>query len=237
MFRIRKGALFSENKPFLIANFPAKGSEYTYTLPFSAAGKQSTSAEQQWALQCDHFDKFYPSDTEFKTYIEFSVPFEQAGSFFVQIVAGQSYSPPNYINVDPVLPIGACSQLSILSVLSRQLGPIDRWSAVLEPVAAQGYNAVHFTPIQEYGVSGSHYSLADQTAIDDYYFEKPTANQNKFEKLAARVKDLRTNLGLLGIVDIVLNHTANNSAWIQSHPESCYSTDEFPRLWPAWLVD
>ena len=42
---------------------------------------------------------------------------------------------------------------------------------------------------------------------------------------------------MLSIVDIVLNHTANNSDWIQDHPEACYNTDQVPRLWPAWLVD
>ena len=35
----------------------------------------------------------------------------------------------------------------------------------------------------------------------------------------------------------MLNHTANNSEWIQHHPEACYNTDSLPKLWPAWLVD
>lgn len=48
---------------------------------------------------------------------------------------------------------------------------------------------------------------------------------------------LKSEHGLLGIVDIVLNHTANNSKWIQSHPEACYNTDSVPALWPAWLID
>ena len=51
------------------------------------------------------------------------------------------------------------------------------------------------------------------------------------------VHSLKSSLGILGIVDIVLNHTANNSEWIQAHPEAGYSTDVVPRLWPAWLVD
>ena len=35
----------------------------------------------------------------------------------------------------------------------------------------------------------------------------------------------------------MLNHTANNTSWIQEHPEACYSTEMVPRLWPAWLLD
>jgi glycogen debranching enzyme len=44
---------------------------------------------------------------------------------------------------------------------------------------------------------------------------------------------LRNEEGLVGIVDIVLNHVAHNSAWIADHPEACFSTENVPRLWPA----
>jgi len=57
-----------------------------------------------------------------------------------------------------------------MTVLSRQLGLMSRWNDMLAPVASQGYNAIHFTPIQRYGLSNSHYSIADQTTIDDYFF-------------------------------------------------------------------
>jgi len=44
---------------------------------------------------------------------------------------------------------------------------------------------VHFTPIQQYGESFSHYSLADQTAISDYFFacqsdEASTESEKEF---------------------------------------------------------
>lgn len=47
----------------------------------------------------------------------------------------------------------------------------------------------------------------------------------------------REEYGLLGIIDIVLNHTANNSPWLVEHPESAYNTDDCPNLYPAWLFD
>ena len=42
---------------------------------------------------------------------------------------------------------------------------------------------------------------------------------------------------MLSIVDIVLNHTANDSKWIVEHPEATYNTDDCPHLWSAWVFD
>jgi len=47
----------------------------------------------------------------------------------------------------------------------------------------------------------------------------------------------REEYGLLGIIDIVLNHTANNSPWLLEHPESGYNTDDCPHLYTAFLLD
>ncbi len=58
------------------------------------------------------------------------------------------YSKPSYINVEPELRIkGAngvgeeieegvkCKELSICTVLSRCLGPVERWESVLAPLS------------------------------------------------------------------------------------------------------
>jgi len=55
----------------------------------------------------------------------------------------------------------SCRELRIISVLSRCLGRLQRWPKVLKAISDQGFNAVHFTPIQEYGMSRSQYSLAN----------------------------------------------------------------------------
>ena len=55
----------------------------------------------------------------------------------------------------------------------------------------------------------SHYSLSDQTKIDKYFYQ-----EKSFVELKNTMKSLKNDLVLLGIVDIVLNHTANNSEWI-----------------------
>ena len=63
------------------------------------------------------------------------------------------------------------------------------------------------------------------------------SKQEKFDLVRQTMDSIRTDLGLFGIVDIVLNHTANNTKWIQQHPEACYNTDDQPRLYPAYLLD
>lgn len=97
--------------------------------------------------------------------------FNQAGYYFVQLeyydedLKIQNYTEPQYINVEPILQINGksvkCKQLSMITVLSRCMGPLERWEEVLANISQLGYNAVHYTPIQVYGSSYSHYSLAE----------------------------------------------------------------------------
>lgn len=48
---------------------------------------------------------------------------------------------------------------------------------------------------------------------------------------------LKEKYGVVGIVDIVLNHTANNSEWIKEHPDAGYNTKNCPHLNSAWILD
>ena len=132
-----------------------------------------------------------------------------------------------------------CKQLRIITVLSRQLGPLSRWDSLISNISELGYNAVHYTPIQLYGESYSHYSLADQTRLDDYFFTdtKVTDPSDRVRELSKAIGHFRNEHGVLGIIDIVLNHTASNSPWLLDHPESAYNTDDCPHLYSAWLLD
>ena len=51
------------------------------------------------------------------------------------------------------------------------------------------------------------------------------------------VNRMQTEWGVLSLVDLVFNHTANESAWIQKHPEAVYNVVNSPHLKPAYILD
>lgn len=58
-----------------------------------------------------------------------------------------------------------------------------------------------------------------------------------FADLDKIIKKLREEWGMFSICDIVLNHTANESEWLKTNPESTYSCATCPYLRPAFLLD
>ncbi len=70
------------------------------------------------------------------------------------------------------------------------MGPLNRWEEVLANASQLGYNAVHYTPIQQYGESYSHYSIADQTQIDDYFFGQDAPKLGREQ----RIRELKATI-------------------------------------------
>jgi glycogen debranching enzyme len=61
--------------------------------------------------------------------------------------------------------------------------------------------------------------------------------EERVRALKCKVDNLKEEYGLLGIIDIVLNHTAGNSEWLLQHPEAAFNTNDCPHLTSAYVLD
>ncbi|KAE8140755.1 glycogen debranching enzyme [Aspergillus pseudotamarii] len=145
-------------------------------------------------------------------------------------------SPIHYIDVAPRLTLGGrvlpLNALSIFSVISKFMGryPTD-WEEHLNGIGQRNYNMVHFTPLMKRGTSNSPYSIFDQLEFDEALFPNGEDDVNQM------VKNMEENHGLLSLTDVVWNHTANNSKWLEEHPEAGYSVETAPWLEAALELD
>lgn len=141
-----------------------------------------------------------------------------------------------YIDVSPKLVVQKTTipldALSIISVLSKFMGEYpEDWDKHLHGISERGYNMVHFTPLQMRGDSNSPYSIYDQLTFDKDIF--PNGEQD----IANLTGRMESEYGLLSMTDVVLNHTANNSKWLEEHPDAGYNINTAPWLEAAYVLD
>lgn len=87
---------------------------------------------------------------------------------------------------------------------------------------------LHYTPLQKRGASGSCYSIENQLEWDDDLFDtslgggegRSSQSEEKDKVVGEWLTRIREKFGMLGMMDVVLNHTANNSDWLLDHPEA-----------------
>ncbi|XP_037601329.1 glycogen debranching enzyme isoform X4 [Cebus imitator] len=166
---------------------------------------------------------------------------QQSGSFQYYFLQGNEKSGGGYIVVDPILRVGADNHMlpldcvTLQTFLAKCLGPFDEWESRLRVAKESGYNMIHFTPLQTLGLSRSCYSLANQLELNPD-FSRPNRKYT-WNDVGQLVEKLKKEWNILCITDVVYNHTAANSKWIQEHPECAYNLVNSPHLKPAWILD
>ena len=117
-------------------------------------------------------------------------------------------------------------------MISKFMGKYPKdWDGHLNGISQRNYNMVHFTPLMKRGASNSPYSIFDQLAFD------PEPFPNGEDDVAQLVSRMETKYGLLSLTDVVWNHTAHNSKWLEDHPEAGYSVETAPWLESALELD
>lgn len=107
---------------------------------------------------------------------------------------------------------------------------VDDWLPYFTAMAKAGYNMIHFAPINTRGASNSPYSIYDQLDISPDLFEFEISVEEKWEQMNNVLQSIFKYNGMLSVTDVVWNHTASNSVWLQQHPEAAYNLKNSPHL-------
>jgi glycogen debranching enzyme len=160
-----------------------------------------------------------------------------------------------YFIVEPDLGYSPNS-ISCQTHITKLLGPLNQWKQRLMVAWKSGYNMIHFTPPHQLGSSRSAYSISNQLKMDSAYLPSGYSHvttpisctdacgkelslevDGSFVELKQLIDDLRTNHGVLSIVDVVWNHTSFDTPWLIQHPEAGYNLFNSPHLRPAYKLD
>ncbi|KAJ2720775.1 bifunctional 4-alpha-glucanotransferase/amylo-alpha-1,6-glucosidase [Coemansia sp. Benny D115] len=150
-------------------------------------------------------------------------------------------TPTAYFLVDPQLTLGGqalpLDGVVLQSVSPKWLGLMKNWSPQLAASSKMGYNMLHFIPMQQRGGSDSPYSLYSQLEISDDLFDSGESSELKYQRLRETLLEMTHKHKLLGVTDMVWNHTAYNSDWLRDHPEAGFNLENSPHLRSAYELD
>jgi glycogen debranching enzyme len=127
--------------------------------------------------------------------------------------------------------------LAIQSVTGKWIGPLSKWPDFLKTFSQKGYNMIHFTPLNHRGDSNSPYSIFNQLGFAPDLFEETVSIEEQYAQISKLTSHMEKDLGLLSLTDVVWNHTAENSDWLQDHPEAGYNLHNSPHLISAYQLD
>lgn len=95
-------------------------------------------------------------------------------------------------------------------------GPVSHWSRHLSHIAAMGFDWVYVNPFHYPGFSGSLYAVKEYDRLHPLLDEgsgRPVDDQLRSFIEAAGAHDVKV------MMDLVINHTAKDSPWVDEHPD------------------
>uniref|UniRef100_A0A915PP57 Glycogen debranching enzyme n=1 Tax=Setaria digitata TaxID=48799 RepID=A0A915PP57_9BILA len=176
---------------------------------------------------------------EFATFAE--IKCDRSGAFSYYFVADNENRPAGsgYILVMPNLSLNnhplQLNAVTCITHISKLLGKFDMWKERLKVAAKAGYNMIHFTPVQQLGISNSSYCIADPMQLNPDF--STLEKKYTYDDLELLIETLEKDYHLLSIQDVVWNHAARNATWLLEHPQCAYNLKNSPHLRPAYVLD
>lgn len=112
-------------------------------------------------------------------------------------------------------------------------GPVQRWSERLPSIADMGFNWVFLNPFHQTGSSGSLYAVKDYYRLDS---RLRGDSDRSADELLSEFVQAAERAGIAVMMDLVVNHTARDSALVSRHPE-WYVRDEHGNVRSPCAVD
>ena len=177
---------------------------------------------------------------------EYRVTYDELTSWNLRKHDRQGSSAPRkiesetwYFVVDPALMLNRkhlpLDGIVCQSTVAKWMGPVTAWDYYLNAMNKRNYNMVHFTPLQVRGASNSPYSIFNQLDFSEDLFDEGVGD--RVEAMREILHKMEHEYNLLSLTDVVWNHTAHNSAWLQEHPEAGYNLHNSPHLTAAYELD
>lgn len=122
----------------------------------------------------------------------------------------------------------------IYNLFPRLVGPTTRWPEHASRAAEMGFNWFYLNPWHYPGFSGSLYAPKEFRRLNPL-FAPPGSDDRDLSPLREVLTEIR-QLGLIPMMDLVVNHTSKDALLTQEHPD-WYLRDEAGELVSPSVVD
>ena len=154
------------------------------------------------------------------------IEIKESGTFKFYLISGNKCYKPGFIQIPP--DFLHQDNIKLITLVSKWMGSVGNWEKYYAAVKKLDYNMIHFTPLQQRGISNSPYSIKDQLKLSIKGDEK---------ELEKSINIMNEKYEIFGMIDIVWNHTACDSDWLMEHPEAGYNLENSPHLKIAFELD